>query len=86
MFVIKDIDTKYYFHKDGKIILFERPEEAQHFLQAFQQYSVARYVQEQQSPFAILDAQQRLTRLSIIEQDFLETPECGIINYHDLGI
>ena len=86
MFVIKDIDTKYYFHKDGKIILFERPEEAQYFLQGFQQYSIARYMQEQQNPFAMIEAQQRLSRLAIVDKDFLEEPECGTIMFQDLKI
>ena len=86
MFVIKDIETGYYFHKDGKIILFEQSEKAQWFLQAFQQYAIPRYIQEQQTPFAIIEAQQRIMRLNIIEKDFIEEPECGTIAFQELGI
>lgn len=86
MFVIKDTETGYYFHKDGKIILFEQPEKAQWFLQAFQQYAIPRYVQEQQTPFAMFEAQQRLMRLKIIEKDFNEEPECGTILFLELEI
>lgn len=86
MYVIMDTASGYYFHKKGKIILFEQPEEAQWFLQGFQQYAINRHFQEQQSPFAIMEAQQIISNLAIIQKDFLETPECGIIMFKDLGI
>ena len=86
MYVIMDTTSGYYFHKEGKIILFEQPEEAQWFLQSFQQYAIARHTQEQQNPLAIMVAQQIISNLAVIQKDFLETPECGIIMFKDLEI
>lgn len=86
MYIIKDTTSGYYFHNKAKIILFEQPEEAQWFLQNFQQYAVTRYVQEQQSPFAIMKVQQIISNFAIVQKDFLETPECGVIMFKDLGI
>lgn len=86
MYVIMDTTSGYYFHKKGKIIVFERPEEAQWFLQSFQQYAINRHVQEQQNPMSIMVAQQIISKLAVVQKDFLETPECGIIMFKDLGI
>ena len=49
MFVIKHPSGQY-FHKDRQIILYENPEQAQIYLEAFAQYGLNRTVQEMEHP------------------------------------
>ena len=85
MLVLK-LPNGYYFHKKGKIILFNSADEAQYMLNGLLQYSINRKMQEQQDPFAIIKVQQVVNQFALIEQDFQEEPECGIVNFSELGI
>ena len=84
MFVIQKMDNGYYFHDKGKIILFEDPNEANAFIQAFHQYCAARLVVEQ-GPQGIFELHNALSTLTIIETDFVEIPPCGVINFRELN-
>lgn len=83
MFVIQKIDNEYYFHENGKIILFEDPNEANAFIQAFHQYCAARLVAER-GPQGIFELHNSLSTLTIVEEDFVETPPCGVITFSEV--
>ena len=83
MFVIKRIDNGYYFHEKGKIILFEDPNEANALINAFYQYAAARLVSER-GPQGIFEIQHVISALDIVEQDFIETPPCGVVYFKDV--
>lgn len=83
MFVIQKMDNGYYFHENGKIILFEDPNEANAFIQAFHQYCAARLVAER-GPQGIFELHNLISALAIIEQDFVETPQCGVITFSEV--
>lgn len=85
MIVIKHRNG-YYFHKKGKIILFNTPEEANLILNKFLEYAIQRRINETQNPMAIIEVQQILNGFQIIEQDFMEEPKCGTVLFQDLGI
>ena len=74
-----------YFHKDGKIILFETSEEANEFLNYFIRYSIQRLhnegrVAEAMSASMIITQQSRLTPV-----DFdINTVDCGVVYCKDL--
>ena len=86
MLVLK-LPNGYYFHKKGKIILFNSADEAQYMLNGLLQYSINRKMQEQQrDPFAIMEIQQTISQFALIEKDFQSEPECGTINFSELGI
>ena len=74
-----------YFHQDGKIILFETPEEANEFLNYFIRYAVQRLHNENRTVEAmsapmIITHQSRLTPV-----DFdINAVECGVIYCKDL--
>ena len=67
MFVIKKRNDGYYFHDKGKIILFEDPNEANAFIQAFHQYCAARLISEQ-GPEGIFKLHNLISALAIIEE------------------
>lgn len=83
MFVIQKMDNGYYFHDKGKIILFEDPNEANDFIQAFHQYCTARFVAER-GPRGIFELHNTLSTLTIVEIDFVETPPCGVITFSEV--
>ena len=83
MFVIKKMNDGYYFHEKGKIILFEDPNEANALINAFYQYAAARLVSER-GPQGIFEIQHVMSALDIIEQDFIDTPECGVVYFKDV--
>ena len=83
MFVIQKQDDGYYFHKEGKIILFNTVEEAIMFIQMFNQYSTERLLSEQ-GPEGIFELHSVMPLLTIIEEDFVETPPCGVVNFEDI--
>ena len=83
MFAIQKKSNGYYFHDKGKIILFEDPNEANAFIQAFHQYCAARLVAEQ-GPQGIFELHNALSTLTIIETDFVETPPCGVITFSEI--
>ena len=85
MLVLK-LPNGYYFHKKGKIILFNSADEAQYMLNGLLQYSINRKMQEEQDPFGIMTVQQTISQFALIERDFKEEPECGTINFSELGI
>lgn len=84
MFVIKDKELRYYFHSKGKIILFEDPNEAVAFANAFMNYSIQRMLQETQNPASVFEVHQRMSMIEIIEQDFEEIPPCGVITFTEI--
>ena len=84
MFIIQRITNGLYFSNKGRIILFNTPQEAEVFLQAFSQYAFNRIGQETQDPFELLNFQKIMSEIRILELDFEGTPPCGIINYLDL--
>lgn len=69
MFVIKHPSGQY-FHKDRQIILYESPEQAQIYLEAFAQYGIQRTMEEEQNPFAVMDFQSELSQCKIMPIDF----------------
>lgn len=83
MFVIQKRNDGYYFHDKGKIILFEDPNEANAFIQAFHQYCAARLISEQ-GPQGIFELHNSLSTLTIVETDFVETPPCGVITFSEI--
>ena len=85
MLVLK-LPNGYYFHKKGKIILFNSADEAQYMLNGLLQYSINRKMQEDQDPFAIMEIQQIISQFALMERDFQSEPECGTINFSELGI
>ena len=74
-----------YFHKDGKIILFENPQEANEFISYFIHYSVQRLQSEGRMGEAmsapIIITQQ--TRITPVDFD-INTIECGVVYCKDL--
>ena len=74
-----------YFHKNGKIILFETPEEANEFLNYFIRYAIQRLhnegrVAEAMSAPMVITQQSRLTPV-----DFdINTVNCGVVYCKDL--
>ena len=58
MFVIQDISTGLYFHKGGKIIIFETIEKAQWFHQNFFNWSMGQLLSQGQAPFEAMTKQQ----------------------------
>lgn len=83
MFVIMDINNGYFFHKKGKIILFETQEEAQAVLQGFYQYSVQRLLQTA-GPRGIFELQQVMSSLQVVIKNFEQEPECGVILFREI--
>lgn len=83
MFAIQKKSNGYYFHEKGKIILFEDPNEANAFIQAFHQYCMARLISEQ-GPQGIFELHNLISTLAIIETDFVETPPCGVITFSEI--
>ena len=85
MFVIQKLDNGYYFHKNGKIILFDNPQEAEAFLQSFHQYTMGRALQESHgNPETLFTITSVLNLIRIVEKDFEEEPTCGIVYFKDL--
>ena len=74
-----------YFHKDGKIILFESPQEANEFINYLIRYSVQRLQKEGSLRDALsapmIIAQQ--SKLTPVDFD-INTVECGVVYCKDL--
>lgn len=74
-----------YFHKDGKIILFESPQEANEFINYLIRYSVQRLKKEGSLSEALsapmIIAQQ--SQLTPVDFD-INTVECGVVYCKDL--
>ena len=78
MYIIKH-QNGLYFHNKGRIILFERPEEAQNFLEMFIQYSTERLLHEGNLG-KVMEAQMLPSQCSISIADFdIDNVECGTV-------
>ena len=84
MFVIMH-SSGLYFHNKGRIILFETEQEAQNFLQMFNQYSVERLAQSEDMG-AIMQAQIEIAHnCRILPVNFdINTVECGTVFAREL--
>ena len=74
-----------YFSKDGKIILFETPEEANEFLNCLIHYAIQRLqsegrIGEAMSAPMVITQQSRLTPVNFD----IHTVECGVVYCKDL--
>lgn len=67
MFVIQDKSTGLYFHKGGKIIIFETIEKAQWFYENFFSWATAELLRQGQPPFDVMFKQQNC---QILPYDF----------------
>lgn len=79
MFVIMH-QSGLYYHNKGRIILFESQQEAQYFLELFQQYSMQRFAQEG-NPMTVMQVPIILqSECNIIPVNFdIDTIECGTV-------
>lgn len=82
MFVIKDADGGY-FHKKQQIILFETPQLAQNFANAYINYCMQRVAQE--NPLNTFAVMQMASGLQIIEPDFdINSSEVKTITFREI--
>lgn len=74
-----------YFHSQGKIIIFETPEEANAFIKAFIQYSVQRLHAEGRTQEAMTAPMVIMQESNLVPVDFdIDTVECGVVFCKDL--
>ena len=74
-----------YFHSQGKIIIFETPEEANAFVNAFVHYSVQRLQAEGRGAEALTAPMIIMQESSLVPVDFdINTVECGVVFCKDL--
>lgn len=74
-----------YLHRDGKIILFESPEEANEFVNALIQYSTQRFQSEGRMMEAMSASMVIMREMNLVPVDFdIETVECGVIYCKDM--
>ena len=74
-----------YLHRDGKIILFESPEEANEFINALIQYSIQRFQSEGRMMEAMSASMVIMREMNLVPVDFdVETVECGVIYCKDM--
>ena len=79
MYVIKQRDGTY-FHKDGKIILFENEREINDFLNYFARYAVDRLVREGRQHEAMMAPMTIRSDSIVMPVDFdINTVPCGVI-------
>lgn len=84
MYVIKQRDGTY-FHKDGKIILFENENQINEFLNYFIQYSVNRLAREGRKQEAMTAPMTIMSGSIVMPVDFdIETVPCGVVWAGDL--
>lgn len=84
MYVIKQQDGSY-FHKDGKIILFENERQFNDFLNGFVQYSVERLSREGRAQEAMSAPIRIMTGSRVMSIDFeIDKAPCGVIWATDL--
>lgn len=84
LYVIKDSEG-YYFHNKGRIILYESPEQANRFLEAFIQYAVQRVAQEQGGHAAMTVPITIMSNSRLMPVDFdINNVECGTVYATDL--
>lgn len=74
-----------YFHKDGKIILFESEGEVNEFLNCFAQYSVDRLSREGNMSKAVSAPIMIMSNSVVKPVDFdIDTVPCGVIYARDM--
>lgn len=74
-----------YFHSQGKIIIFETPEEANEFVNAFVHYSVQRLQAEGRTAEAMTAPMIIMQESNLVPVDFdIDTVECGVVFCRDL--
>lgn len=79
MYVIKQRDGTY-FHKDGKIILFENENQINEFLNYFTKYAVNRLVNEGRQHEAMSAPMRIMSESIVMPVDFdINTVPCGVI-------
>ena len=84
MYVIKQRDGTY-FHKDGKIILFENQRQINEFLNYFTQYSVNRLIREGRQQEAMSAPMKIMSDSIAMPVDFdINTVPCGVVWAGDL--
>jgi hypothetical protein len=84
MYVIKMRDGTY-FHKDGKIILFESEQEINEFINCFVQYSVNRLSREGRRQEAMTAPMCIISESVAVPVDFnIDTVECGVVYARDM--
>lgn len=84
MYIIKQKDGTY-FHRDGKIILFESQNQINEFLNSFIQYSVNRLVREGRQNEAMSAPMKIMTGSIVMPVDFdINTVPCGVVWAGDL--
>ena len=84
MFTIMNSNGEY-FHKEGKIILFENQEEANNFINYFIRYSVQRLHNEGRATEAMSAPMVILQRSKLAPVDFdINAVECGVVYCRDL--
>ena len=84
MYVIKEKDGTY-FHKDGKIILFENQNQVNDFLNYFVKYSVDRLIREGRQREAMTAPTKIMMGSIVMPVDFdINTVPCGVVWAGDL--
>ncbi len=75
-----------YFHNKGRIILYETPDQAARFLQAFIEYAMGKLAQEGANQFEIMTVPMTIQSQSqIMEIDFdVDNVECGTVYVTDI--
>ena len=77
--------SREYFHSQGKIIIFETPEEANAFVNAFVHYSVQRLQAEGRGAEALTAPMIIMQESNLVPVDFdINTVECGVVFCKDL--
>ena len=85
LYVIKH-NSGEYFHNKGRIILYESPDQAMRFIQAFINYAMNRLAQEGKNQMELMTAPITIQNNShIMEVDFdIDKVECGTVYATDL--
>lgn len=75
-----------YFHNKGRIILYETPDQATRFIEAFIHYTMNRLAQEGANQIEIMTAPMTIQSQSqIMEVDFdIDNVECGTVYVTDI--
>lgn len=84
IYTIKQKDGTYY-HKDGKIIIFENEQEINEYLNCFIQYSADRLAREGRTMDAMSAPMVIMSESNVMPVDFdINTVPCGVIFAKDM--
>lgn len=85
VYIIKYRDGTY-FHNNGRIILYETPEQAMRYIEGFTNYTMNRLAQEGGNQIGVMTAPMTIQSNSIImEVDFdIDKVECGTVHVTDI--